>query len=117
MESRHTCPEAVTALDIIGLTGKWDYLMAVGLESGQLQLFLLHPTRSDQTPAVARVVWSQPILFNPELCHVKNKRVRRVQFEPIIQSDQQLLSSAADDGFVKIFSINIGQLQNAVLRS
>ncbi|VDP76829.1 unnamed protein product [Echinostoma caproni] len=113
LDARHNCSDAVTALDVIGLThstSSWNYLVALGLESGQLQLLLFRLSPPDQSSSATRIDWSPPILFNPELCHVKNKRVRRLVFAPFGGSAaRRILASAADDGLVRLFEVDIEQ--------
>ncbi|RTG91327.1 elongator complex protein 2 [Schistosoma bovis] len=119
-------PEALRRLDIYKELGKsvtaidvcesfnsecssnlHSYLMAVGLESGNIILLKLCETGSSER----FFTWSIVLNFPPDWCHVPGKRLRRISFSPqkdnYLKTSIKYMATSGDDGIVRIFKINI----------
>ncbi|CAH8586833.1 unnamed protein product [Schistosoma haematobium] len=119
-------PEALRRLDIYKELGKsvtaidvcesfnsecssnlHSYLMAVGLESGNIILLKLCETGSSER----FFTWSIVLNFPPDWCHVPGKRLRQISFSPqkdnYLKTSIKYMATSGDDGIVRIFKINI----------
>ncbi|KAL6543797.1 hypothetical protein OROGR_010294 [Orobanche gracilis] len=104
-----TFKSSVTALSWLGVDRRTNLgLLAVGMESGLLELWRLSNTKSENSSIAVVPNAALAVRFDPFICHVST--VQRLRWEKAAKSEDCTsvqLASCGDDHCVRVFQVSV----------